>query len=147
MSWPWPQTLLAYLWCQKKNPQPWQRQLDGLLCYPHIVIHKDSPCSTSRKNKQLYLFFVGWRQPKIKTFRTSFFETPLPSLHLSFCCSSSCSKLSRPAWFNKQDNFPVTLNCHLNPASLRRHALCLRARLTSFFFSCFSLHSFLLATF
>lgn len=84
------------------------------------------------------MFFVGWRQPKIKTFRTSFFLNSPPSLHLSFCCSSSCSKLSRPARFNKQDNFPMTLNCHLNPASLRRHALCLRARLT-FFFSCFSL--------
>lgn len=51
------------------------------------------------------------------------FCTIFPSLHLNVCCGSSCSKLSPPARFNKQDNFPVTLNCHLNPVSRCWHTL------------------------
>lgn len=124
---------------KKENPSPWQVLLEGLLYYPHSLIHKDSPCSTYRKNKKLYLFSVGCRQPKIKF---SFFLISPPSLHLSVCCGSSCCKLSQPARFKKQDNFPLTLNCHLNPASLRRHVLCLQARFVSLFFSSLSFPKF-----
>lgn len=51
------------------------------------------------------------------------FCTVFPSLRLNVCHGSSCPKLSPPARFNKQDNFPVTLNCHLNPVSRCWHTL------------------------